>query len=54
MIESGLCLKVSLIHSKMDKQNLEFLINKNIQIDLNNFVISLVCAVILSLLIQLF
>jgi len=38
----------------MDKQNLEFLINKNIQIDLNNFIISLICAVVLCLLIQLF
>lgn len=38
----------------MNKQNLDFFINQNIQIDLQNFVISLVCASILSLLIQLF
>ena len=38
----------------MNKQNLEFFINENIQINLQNFVISLVCAAILSLLIQLF
>ena len=38
----------------MNKQNLDFFINQNIQIDLQNFVISLACAAILSLLIQLF
>ena len=38
----------------MNKQNLDFFINENIQINLQNFVISLVCAAILSLLIQLF
>ncbi len=38
----------------MDKQNLDFFINESIQIDLNNFVISLICAATLSLLIQLF
>ena len=38
----------------MDKENLDFFINKNIQIDLNSFVVSLFCAAILSLLIQLF
>ena len=38
----------------MDKENLNFFLNKTIQIDLNNFVISLLCSVILSLLIQIF
>jgi len=38
----------------MNKQNLDFFINENIQIDLQNFVFSLICAAILSLLIQLF
>ena len=38
----------------MDKKNLDFFINENIQIDLNSFIISLVVSVILSLLIQLF
>jgi len=38
----------------MDKDNLNFFINETIQIDLNSFVLSLICSVILSLLIQLF
>ena len=38
----------------MNKQNLDFFINQSIQIDLQNFVISLLCAAILSLLVQLF
>ena len=38
----------------MNKQDLDFFINENIQIDLQNFVISLICAAILSLLVQLF
>ena len=38
----------------MNKDNLNFFINQNIQIDLNNFIISLICAAILSILIQLF
>ena len=38
----------------MNKENLDFFINENIQIDLHNFVISLICVSILSLLIQLF
>ena len=38
----------------MNKQNIDFFINENIQIDLHNFVISLICVSILSLLIQLF
>ena len=38
----------------MNQENLEFFINENIQIDLQNFVISLICVSILSLLIQLF
>lgn len=37
----------------MNKQNLNFFINENIQIDLLNFVISLICVSILCLLIQL-
>ena len=38
----------------MDKSNLNFFMNDTIQIDLNSFVLSLICSVILSLLIQLF
>jgi len=38
----------------MEKKNLDFFVNENIQIDLNNFVISLICAALLGLLIQLF
>ena len=38
----------------MDKSNLNFLINNTIQIDLNSFIVSLLCSAILSLLIQLF
>ena len=38
----------------MDQQNLDFFINENIQIDLQNFVISLIFVSILSFLIQLF
>ena len=38
----------------MDKNNLDFFTNQNIQLDLNNFVISLISVVILSLFIQLF
>ena len=38
----------------MDKNNLDFFINKTIQIDLSGFVLSLFCSAILSLLIQLF
>ena len=37
----------------MNKTDLQFFLNKNIQIDLENFVINLVCAIILSFLIQL-
>tara|TARA_B110000459_G_C16454202_1_gene422180 strand:- start:221 stop:913 length:693 start_codon:yes stop_codon:yes gene_type:complete len=38
----------------MDKANLDFFLNKSIQIDLNGFVVSLLCSVVLSLLIQIF
>ena len=38
----------------MDKANLDFFLNKSIQIDLNGFVVSLICSVVLSLLIQIF
>ena len=38
----------------MDKVNLDFFLNKSIQIDLNGFVVSLLCSVVLSLLIQVF
>ena len=38
----------------MGDKNLDFFINENIQIDLNNFIISILVSVILSLLIQLF
>ena len=38
----------------MDKNDLNFFMNDTIQIDLNSFVLSLICSVILSLLIQLF
>ena len=38
----------------MDKGDLNFFMNDTIQIDLNSFVLSLICSVILSLLIQLF
>jgi hypothetical protein len=38
----------------MDKVNLDFFLNKSIQIDLNGFVVSLICSVVLSLLIQIF
>ena len=38
----------------MNKENLDFFINNNIQINMNSFVLSLITAVGLSLLIQLF
>ena len=38
----------------MEKDNLNFFVNDTIQIDLNSFILSLICSVILSLLIQLF
>ena len=38
----------------MKKDNLNFFMNETIQIDLNGFILSLICSVILSLLIQLF
>ena len=38
----------------MGKEDLDFFVNKTIQIDMNGFVISLICSVILSLLIQIF
>ena len=38
----------------MDKLNLDFFLNNQIQIDLNSFLVSLFCAAILSLFIQLF
>jgi hypothetical protein len=38
----------------LTKSDLNFFINQNIQIDLQNFVISLICAAILSFLVQLF
>ena len=38
----------------MNKDNLNFFMNDTIQIDLNGFILSLICSVILSLLIQLF
>ena len=38
----------------MDKENLNFFINQNIQIDLNNFILSLLSVVVLCVLIQLF
>ena len=37
----------------MNKTDLQFFLNKNIQMDLENFIINLVCAIILSFLIQL-
>ena len=37
----------------MNKTDLQFFLNKNIQIDLENFIINLSCAIILSFLIQL-
>ena len=36
------------------KGDLNFFINQNVQIDIPNFVISLICAVILSFFVQLF
>ena len=39
---------------KLTKSDLSFFINQNIQIDLPNFVLSLVCAAVLSFLVQLF
>ena len=36
----------------MNKTDLQFFLNKNIQIDLENFVLNLICAIILSFLIQ--
>ena len=38
----------------MNRSDLNFFLNQNIQIDLSNFVISLLCAAILSFLVQLF
>ena len=38
----------------MKKDDLNFFMNETIQIDLNGFILSLICSVILSLLIQLF
>ena len=38
----------------LTKSDLNFFINQNIQIDLPNFIISLICAAILSFLVQLF
>ena len=38
----------------MNKENLDFFINNNIQINMNSFVLSLITAVLLSLLVQLF
>jgi uncharacterized membrane protein YhiD involved in acid resistance len=38
----------------MNKENLDFFINNNIQISINSFVLSLITAAVLSLLIQLF
>jgi len=38
----------------LTKSDLNFFINQNIQIDLPNFVVSLICAAILSFLVQLF
>ena len=38
----------------MDKLNLDFFLNNQIQIDLNSFLVSLFCAAILSLFVQLF
>jgi len=38
----------------MNNDNLNFFMNDTIQIDLNGFILSLICSVILSLLIQLF
>ena len=38
----------------MNRENLNFLINQNIQIDLNNFILSLLSVVVLCVLIQLF
>ena len=39
---------------QLTRSDLNFFINQNIQIDLPNFVLSLVCAAILSFLVQLF
>ena len=38
----------------MNKENLDFFVNNNIQISINSFVLSLITAAVLSLLIQLF
>ena len=38
----------------MGKEDLDFFVNKTIQIDISGFVLSLICSVILSLLIQIF
>ncbi len=39
---------------KFTKSDLNFFINQNIQIDLQGFILSLLCAAILSFLVQLF
>jgi len=39
---------------QLTKSNLDFFINQNIQIDLQGFILSLLCAAILSFLVQLF
>ena len=38
----------------LTRGDLNFFVNQNVQIDIPNFVISLICAVILSFLVQLF
>ena len=38
----------------MNKENLDFFINNNIQININSFVLSLITAALLSLLVQFF
>ena len=37
----------------MNKQNLDFFLNENIQIDLTGFILSLICAAVLSFIIQI-
>ena len=38
----------------LSKENINFFVNQNVQIDISNFILSLICAVVLSFLVQLF
>ena len=38
----------------MDKANLDFFLNQNVQIELSNFILSLLCAAFLSFIVHLF